>query len=175
MPYKDMCVSVVDKVQGSFRTGAEMPARSVERDAIRYVYKDIDDAVAVLYEGMPDKLDLWDEVTCAECFFNPQVQGFTYAEPYNPEYWMEIRVIPTQSCFHPLYRMRSRNTTSVVDRTTAAFLITRYSDIEPIVESGVSVAANSFFFGFPLWFFDHASVDSIADVIFDEWQILGEQ
>ncbi|HSG26946.1 MAG TPA: hypothetical protein VLA34_00600, partial [Candidatus Krumholzibacterium sp.] len=144
------------------------------RDALRYVYKDDGDTIAARYTGMPVRIDLWDEVTCPTCFFNPAEQGFTYVELYDTDYWMVSNQIAQQSCFHPLYRMRSRNTTSPVDHATVAFLITKYSDKVPVVGDGVAVAANSFFFGFPLWFFEHTAVDSIANTIFDEWQILDD-
>ncbi|MBU8922154.1 MAG: hypothetical protein KOO63_10090 [Bacteroidales bacterium] len=174
MPYRDMCVSVVDKVVGNFRTGAEIIPRTYDRDALRYMYRDQVDTIAVKYTGMPNTIYLSDEVTCPTCFFNPQRIGFTYVEMYNSEYWMDIRMITPLNCFHPLYRMRTRNTTSPVDFTTVALIVSEFSDVVPIVADGVGVGANSFHFGLPLWFFDHAAVDSIAVSIFDEWQILDQ-
>ena len=40
-----------------------------------------------------------------------------------------------------------------------------------VADAEGAVGAPSVHFGFPLWFFNRAQVDSIADVIFDEWQI----
>ncbi len=174
MPYKDFCISVVDKVVGTFRTGAEIITRTYVRDALRYMYRDQVDTMAVEYTGMPNSIYLSDEVTCPGCFFNPQRMGFTYVEMYNSEYWMDIRMISPLRCFHPLYRMRSRNTTSPVDHVTVALIVSKFSDRVPVVGGGVAVGANSFHFGLPLWFFNHAAVDSIAVSIFDEWQILDQ-
>lgn len=173
MPYQDYCVSVVDKIIGIFRIGPEMPGRGYDRDALRFMYKEPDDTLAGKFTGFPEEVLLWDEITdCPNCFFNPQIRGFTYVEMYNVEYWMKISMIAPLHCFHPLYRMRTRSTFSAVDHAVVALVINKYADVVPQVNSGVPVAANSFHFGLPLWFFDHAAVDSIATEIFDEWGIL---
>jgi hypothetical protein len=175
MGYRDFCVSVVDKVTASFRTGAEMPARSLERDALRHIVKETGDPMALEFPEMPAEVRLSAEVTCPSCFFNPQVRGFTYVEMYDTRYWMETRQIDQRSCFHPLYRMRARNTTSAVDYAVVALVLSKYSDKVPDVMDGTAVAANSFHFGLPLWFFDHESVYRIANSIFEEWGILAEE
>ena len=74
--------------------------------------------------------------------------------------------------------MRARSTVSPVDQQTIAVIITKYRKIfEQDIENGVPVTiipADSFHFGFPLWFFDHDAVYRIMDEIFAEWQILDE-
>lgn len=173
MGYKDYCISVVDKVIGNFKTGEGIPGRSQSRDALRYMYKDPADTFAAKFPGMPEQVELWEEITsCSGCFFNPLYRGFTYVEMYNSEYWMDLRMIPALGCFHPLYRMRTRSSLSYVDYTTVAVVITKYSNFTPEIAGGK--AACSFHFGLPLWFFDHDAVDAISSAIFEEWGILAE-
>jgi hypothetical protein len=171
MPYKDYCVTVLDKVVGNFRTDPEMPPRRVEFDAMYYAYKDETFGYNVPYPGLPDQLQLWSEVTAPGRFFDPAIRGFTYVEIYDPSYWMDVTIVQNQDCFAPMYRMRTRNTLSAVDNTTVALWLTKYEEVVPEVESGIAAPARSVHFGFPLWFFDRTAVDQIVDVIFDEWQI----
>ena len=188
MPYKDYCVSVVDKVLGQFHEGEEMAPnvnRSIVRDAVRYLIKD--DAISgdggiVDYPGFPELLTLDPLVTCDQCFFNPQNPlpgGFTYVEVYDPQYWLDFKLVFTSlHCFKPMYRMQARSTASPVDGQAVSLIITKYRKaFEADIEAGVPVTilpADSFHFGFPLWFFNHNSVDQIMDEIFAEWQILVE-
>ncbi|HSG28075.1 MAG TPA: hypothetical protein VLA34_06310, partial [Candidatus Krumholzibacterium sp.] len=174
MPYKDLCVSVVDKIVGNFRVGVDMPQRIIENDGLAYIYRDTDDVFAAGFTSMPARIDLWEELTCLECFFNPENNPFIFVEIYNPEYWMEEMMIRPLECFHPLYRMRTAGWISPVDYATVAFIATKYSGKVPLVEDGVAVAANSYFFGLPLWYFDHGSIEQIADAIFLDWQIVAE-
>jgi hypothetical protein len=171
MPYKDYCVTVLDKVVGVFRTDPEMPPRSVDFDAMRFAYKDETSMYNTPYPGLPGELQLWNEVTAPGRFFDPEVRGFTYVEIYDPMYWMDVTAVQNQDCFAPMYRMKTRNTLSPVNNTTVALWLTKYEEVVPQVESGVAAPARSVHFGFPLWFFDRAAVDQIVDVIFDEWQI----
>jgi hypothetical protein len=171
MPYKDYCVTVLDKVVGIFRTDLEMPIRSVDRDAMYDAYKDETFGYNDTYPGLPDQLQLWEEVTAPGRFFDPQVRGFTYVEIYDPEYWMDITYARNQDCFAPMYRMRTRNSLSPVHNTTIALWLTKYENIVPDVVAGIAVPARSVHFGFPLWFFNRTQVDQLVDVIFDEWQI----
>ena len=59
-----------------------------------------------------------------------------------------------------------------------AIIITKYRKAyEADIAAGLPVTilpADSFHFGFPLWFFEHESVYQIMDEIFAEWQILDE-
>ncbi len=172
MPYKDYCVTVLDKVLGIFRVDiGTMPYRDVDRDAMYDAYKDDIFGYNDPYPELPEQLQLWSEVTAPGRFFDPTVRGFTYVEIYDPEYWMDITSFQNQSCFAPMYRMRARSILSPVHNTTVALWLTKYENVVPDVASGIAVPARSVHFGFPLWFFDRAQVDQIVDVIFDEWQI----
>lgn len=171
MPYRDYCVTVLDKVVGFFRSDPLMPQRDVDRDAMYYAYKDETYGYNNSYPDLPEELMLWSEVTAPGRFFDPQVRGFTYVELYDPEYWLNLTAVQSQECFAPMYRIKTRNSLSPVDNTTVALWLTRYEDVVPVVMSGVAVPARSVHFGFPLWFFNRTAVDQIADVIFQEWQI----
>jgi len=166
----------LDKIDGILRSETpDMPFRQVRNfDVMAYGYRDDSDSYTAQHPDLPEQLDLWEEIICCGRFFNPNgvVGGFTYVEIYDPEYWMERNYVTSQSCFHPMYRMRSKNSLSVLDHTTVAFWLTKYADIVPAVESGLAVAAPSFHFGFPLWFFDRDEVDQIVEVFFTKWQIL---
>jgi hypothetical protein len=185
MPYKDYCVSVVDKVSGIFHSGEEMAPnvnRSLDRDALRLALKINDptgDGGIVDYPEFPDSLTLDPSVTCSSCFFNPQVRGFTYVEVYDPRYWLDFKLIPSSlGCFRPMYKMRARSTISPLDNQAVAVIITKYrKSYEDDIANGVPVTilpADSFHFGFPLWFFKHSQVNKIMDEIFAEWQILND-
>ena len=188
MPYKDYCVSVVDKVVGQFHSGEDMAPnvnRYIPRDVLTRIIKetdDIGDDGIVDYPGFPDTLMLDELVTCAACFFNPQREnpgGFTYVEVYDPQYWMDFKLIPSsRGCYHPMYRMRTRSANSPLDYQAMAIIITKYrKGFEDDIAAGKPVTiipADSFHFGVPLWFFDHDKVYQIMDEIFAEWQILDE-
>jgi hypothetical protein len=176
MAYKDYCVTVLDKVEGIHRTGVGIPFRTVDHDALSWSYKDNDSEYNSFYPGLPDTLALWDEVTKSGRFFDPQVRGFSYVEIYNPEYWLAYTGVSSQNCFTPMYRMRTRNSISPVNRSTIAIWLKKHANVVPDIppESGLAVAAPSVHFGIPLWFFDHEAVENIADVVFEEWQIKSE-
>jgi len=174
MPYKDYCVSVIDKVRGVFRTGADIPRRYLSQDALADAYLAEDDSMNLEYPGLPRQLHLWGEVTKPGRFYDPSVRGLDLVEVYNPEYWMERSFINPLPCFHPIYRMHSRSTVSPINNAAVALWITKYADVEPDVSAGIAVKAPSFHFGFPLWYFDRSEVDSLMNVIFSEWRILKE-
>lgn len=167
--YRDYCVSVLDKVKPPFRLDEDMPLRRVEWDAMSYAVKDKIDPYTISHPDLPDTLALWDRVTMPGNFFDPVIRGFTFLEVYNPEYWMRRRHIKKRSCFHPMYRMRARDTKSQVDHQVIAFWVTEYEDVRADVPG--AVAAPSFHCGFPLWFFNREQAAQLADVIFEEWQI----
>jgi hypothetical protein len=141
-------------------------------------YRDDGDYVTAPHAGLPVRLDLRREVTSPGRYFDPDSTdgpgGLTYAEVFDPAYWMERSNLPHQICFHPVYRMRSKNPSSVLDHGTVAVWITRYEETVPEPASGIAVAAPSVHFGFPLWFFEPSAVDSIATVVFEEWGILDD-
>ncbi|HSG27989.1 MAG TPA: hypothetical protein VLA34_05870, partial [Candidatus Krumholzibacterium sp.] len=107
MPYKDYCVTVIDKVEGVLKTW--MPFnRSRELDALTDGVLDRLDPVTAMHTGLPERLELWSMVTQPGMFFDPAFQGFHYVEVYNPAYWMNYMGIQGQECFHPIYRMNCR-------------------------------------------------------------------
>ncbi len=167
--YKDYCVSVIDKFVCTPRIDPRMPVRRIDMDAMNYAYRDRKDAYTLAHPELPTTLKLWSKVTAPGMFFDPQVQGFTYGEVYNPSYWMSAASVRQQSCFHPMYRMLTRSTLSVINNATIAFWTTKHADVVAPVPG--AVAAPSVHFGVPLWFFDRAQVDSITDVVFRKWGI----
>ena len=178
MPYRDYCVSVIDKVSGVFRRDEGMPRRYMKLDVMKYAYLDRNDTINKMTMGMPDRLLLSEDVTKTGRFYDPNSSwgpgGLDLVEVYDPEYWMDAAYINSQSCFHPMYRMKTRSTLSPIDDAAAAIWVTKYDDVVPDGISGVNVAAPSAHFGFPLWYFKKSTVDSIIDVIFDKWGILKE-
>ncbi|UCF04156.1 MAG: hypothetical protein JSV33_09395 [bacterium] len=176
MAYQDYCVTMLDKIKGIFRTDAGMPDRFGDQyDVLMYAYKDETDFMTAAFPGLPARLALWEEVTKPGMYFEPDTLdgpgGFTYAEIYDPEYWMMQNSVQSQPCFHSIYRMRAKEPESVLDNCTVAIWLTRYEDIVPNVSSGIALAAPSVHFGFPLWFFSRTAVDSISNVIFETWGI----
>ncbi len=172
MAYKEYCVSVLDKVEGIFRSHEYIPGyvlRDTEYDAMSYGYLDESDPITGSMPGFPRKLELWDVVMRAGNFYDPTVRGFIPVEVYDPEYWLVYNRITPQSCLHPIYRIRTRHSRSCINDQTVAFWTTKYADVCPMAEG--AVAAPSVHFGFPLWYFDRAQVDSIATVIFQTWNI----
>jgi hypothetical protein len=172
MPYRDFCVTVLDKVYGVFRDDPAMPWRNNEYDALFLAYLDDEDPVTGSVPGLPGYLHLWKEVTRPGRFFDPLVRGFHYVEIYDTKYWMKANNLRSQPCFHPLYRMRSRNSRSAVDHSVVAFWTTKHMNAKN--ESPAYVPAPSVHFGIPLWFFDRNEVYALADAIFRMWRIEAE-
>ena len=178
--YKDYCVTMLDKIDGSIRSDSDMPLRKVRNYDCMYpgCVKAIDawhDSVP----GMPSVLNLWSEVVFGNRYFAPNPPandnrpgGFTPVEVYDPAYWMSRNSVSSQGCFHPMYRMKTSNAGSKLNNQTVAIWVTKYAHVVPEVVSGVAVAAPSAHFGFELWFFDRAQVKTIIDTMFREWQIL---
>lgn len=180
MPYRDYCVTVLDKVDGILRTTGVMPERSMSRyDCMAYALRDDSDPLTASRPGLPARIDLWSEVTKPGRYFDPGdtlgVGGLTYVEAYDPAYWMNLNALRSQPCFHPIYSMKAANDSSALDGAAVALWVTKYADVVPEVSGGTGAAAASFHFGFPLWFFRRSAVDSIAAVVFDEWGILPPQ
>lgn len=177
-PYLDFCVTMLDKIVAPIRTDDAMPYRqSAHYDVMISAFYDRFDPVSARYPQIPDRLELRDDVTAPGKYFSTDstslTGGFSYVEVYDPEYWMESRSVFSQYCFHPAFRMRAAGSTSALNDCAVALWLTKYEDIVPDPLSGPAVAAPSIHFGFPLWFFRHETVDSIAAVIFDRWGILG--
>ncbi len=176
MPYRDYCISMIDKVSGVLRNDDYMPHRKLDHyDVMISALRDDSDPVTASHPGLPPRLDLWDEVTapgryfCTDSTCSPG--GFTYVEAYDPSYWMNRMAASSGLCFHPIYRMVAASEYSVLNGAAVSVWITNYEDVVPQGTSGGGVAAPSVHFGFPLWFFRHQSADSIADVVFEEWGI----
>ena len=179
MPYRDYCVTMLDKVQANFRTDEDMPLRWLYHyDVMTHAYRDDQDLYTGSRPGLPERLELWEEITAPGRYFDPDssatLGGFTYVEIYDPGYWMDHKGVRSQSCFHPIYRMKAKNEESALNDCAIALWITSYDDIVPEVASGAAVAAPSFHFGFPLWFFARSQVDSIVQVVFEEWGLGSE-
>jgi len=175
--YRDYCVTVLDKVDGRFRGDADMPLRLSQRyDCMTRGYRDDADPRTASHPGLPQRLDLWVEVTKPGRYFDPGDTlgpgGFTYVEVYDPAYWMKRNSLQSQPCFHPMYRMTAWDERSVLNGGTIAVWVSKYETTVPGVSAGIAVAAPSVHFGFPLWFFKRSEVDSLVTVIFDEWNIL---
>jgi hypothetical protein len=165
---------VIDKVIGTFRTGEDMPVRRLDQDALNYCALDQEDTITVKYPGLPSILTLSADVTQPGMFFDPRTRGFYYVEAYDPAYWIAARQINQQSCFHPMYRMKARSTRSPLNNTPVALWVNKYSGVTPSTAAFPGIAARSVHFGLPLWFFRHSAVDSIADVVFEEWGLTGD-
>lgn len=179
-PYKDYCVTMLDKVSGSIRDDDDMPYRYwIHFDVMTHAYGDAADPYTSSRPGLPARLDLWEEVTKPGRYFDPDstalLGGFTYVEIYDPEYWMRRKGEVSRSCFHPIYRMKAKSEYSVLNDCAIALWVTTHEDVVPSVASGLAVAAPSFHFGFPLWFFERSAVDSIVQVVFEEWGIAAKQ
>ena len=111
-PYKDYCITMLDKIDGTFRTDADMPMRRIRNYDCMYpgAVKSTDawhDSVP----GMPSTLNLWSEILVAGRYYapnepSPQPGGFTPVEVYDPAYWMSRNSVASQGCFHPMYRMK---------------------------------------------------------------------
>ena len=183
MGYRDYCVKMVDKIWGTLRTDTEYMSnfkRLLRKyDVLDYAYRADDDSVTAGYPGLPERLELWEQVTANGRFFDPNPinaypGGLTYVEIYDPDYYMEFKIVESQPCFHPMFRMKARSSLSVLNDCAVAIWITKYEDIVPQVKGGTPVAARSVHFGFPLWFFKRAQVSQIVEVVFEEWGILAE-
>jgi len=171
MAYRDYCITMFDKISGTFRSDPDMRIRRESIDGLDRATRDDADAITAGNPGLPATLTLWEEITKAGRYFDPRVRGFNYVEIYDPAYWMTQKQVKSQGCFHPMYRMRARNLSSPVNNTAIAIWVTKYSGIVPDVESGVAVAAPSVHFGFEMWFFNRAQVNALIDLIFEKWGI----
>ncbi len=181
MPYRDYCVTMLDKIDGAFRTDADMPTRRIRN--YDCMYPGAVKAVDIWHDrvsGMPSDLNLWSEIIKAGRYYapnelGPRPGGFTPVEVYDPAYWMQGTGVSSQGCFHPMYRMKSKNMMSALNNQTVALWVTKYADVVPEVTSGVAVAAPSAHFGFELWFFDRPQVNQIIYSLFSEWRIVSSR
>jgi hypothetical protein len=169
--YKHYCVTSIDKVFASaFKVHTNLSPRTIDRDALDYAFKDLENPITQSMPGLPDTLTLWEEVTKPGRYFDPEDKGFTYVEVYNPEYWMMINDLSPQPCFNPIYRIKTRKSYSDISNGVIAFCSTKHAHVKAYAKG--AVAAPCFQFGFPLWHFNRDQVNAIADAIFDRWNIL---
>jgi hypothetical protein len=178
-PYKDYCITMLDKIVGAIRTTTGMPLRRVRNyDCMFPGARLSSDVWNTTVPGMPATLDLWEEVVKAGRFFDPAAAdpypgGFTLVEIYDPTYWMRRNLIMrSQGCFHPMYLMQAKNTSSGLHNQAVALWVTKYADILPEVTEGIAVAAPSAHFGFELWYFNRAQGTAIINAIFAKWGLL---
>jgi hypothetical protein len=176
-PYKDYCVTMLDKIDGTFRTDSDMPMRRIRNyDCLYPGCSKSTDAWHDSIPGMPSEFNLWSEILVAGRYYAPNEPaprpgGFTPVEVYDPAYWMNRNTVRSQSCFHPMYRMKAKNTNSALHNGAVALWVTKYAGIKPDVAAGVAVAAPSAHFGFELWFFDRTQQNTILNTIFQKWGI----
>jgi hypothetical protein len=178
MPYKDYCITVIDKVKGMFRDSDDMPYRRVVKyDVMFPCMLKTNDAWNDSVPGMPDSLTLWSQCTKTGSFYarTGALGGFDHLEIYDPAYWMTITGTSSQGCFHPVYRMKTFNSLSCLNYQAVALWVTKYADVVPDVESGIKVAAPSLHLGFELWYFNRTQGTRIINTLFREWQILATE
>jgi len=180
LPFDEFHVTAIDKVAGRFRTDLGV-IRDLNRDAMRMALA-TDEAAGL---DLPDTLVLDEAVICPTCFFNPEERGFYYVEAYDPSYIMDYLRVESHPCFTPLYRMRTRNTISPLDRAAVALRMNPRCSLHRGYADPASGSAGasstptaawpaprySYHFGLPLWFIDHDSVRQLTSEIFHEWGI----
>ncbi|MBN1884370.1 MAG: hypothetical protein JW876_02450 [Candidatus Krumholzibacteriota bacterium] len=176
MPAADGCVTVLDKVLGSFRGDPRMPARILDRhDVMVGARRDASDPVNARYPLLPARLPLWSEAVAEGRWFSPDSAapgpgGLPSVEIFDPPYWMDVISASSAACFHPMYRMTAFSSSSAVDGCAVALWLTRYEDV--IADAPGATAAPSAHIGFPLWFIERAQADSLTSAVFDAWGIL---
>ena len=168
MAYHEYCVTVVDKISSRFRSEIDMPLRRETADALELAYRSETDGGG---NGLPDTLRLWEEILKPGRFFDPVRRGFTYAEVYDPAYWMSRNGLRSRDCFSPMYRMVARSIESPLHRQSVALWLTKYASVDADGDGGGCIPARSAHIGFELWFFERAGVNRLVDAIFDEWGI----
>lgn len=173
LPYRDYCVTVLDKIQATIRDLSALgypSRRTFNNYAPIYAEKTTDQWHSIV-TGFPERLDFWAEVVAPGRAYDAgdMSKGFGKVEFYNPKYWMDYTLANKQACFHPIYVMRLRSTNAPLDRQAVALFVTKYADVVPDTEGGV--AAPSFHFGFELWFFNRSQVNTIMEIILRQWQI----
>ena len=168
MAYRDFCVTVLDKAEAMFPR-LDLGSRDIDLDAMRYAYLDDSDPYIAGIEGLPHRLELWEQVTRPGMFFDPQERGFKFVEYYDPEYYMRYIGKSSQSCYRPMYRATTMYSNSLVYNAAVAFWHTRYADVQASPPG--CIGAPSVHIGFPLWFFNRSQADSLATAIFKVWQL----
>ncbi|MCD6378824.1 hypothetical protein J7M07_00070, partial [bacterium] len=170
MAYGDYGVKVLNKVDFCD------PVEHAENSMVMAIL-DRNDPVTSMYPGLPDTLKLNSAITTNGMFWDEQVWGpehcgLWYVETFDGPKDMDKELgeyVSHLNWFHPMYRMKACSSLSDFDDAPVALVLTKNAYRVPY--SGTGIAANSFHFGFPLWYLDHDSVEKLFDVIFTEWQI----
>lgn len=166
MPYSDYGVDVIHKIS------ADISNKNL--NSMTLAYLDPDEPANVAYPGLPDTLRMKESLTSNGAFWDPSINptrcGLWYVEVFNDrDHQRELGAYRVPEWFHPMYRMRSCEPSSSFDFAPVAMVLTRNAHIQALAEG--TIPANSFHFGFPLWYMNDESVNDIFDVIFTEWRI----
>ncbi len=170
MVYADYGVRVLNKVD--FADYDDLADNSMTMAIL-----DRNDPVTSMYPGLPDTLKLNQDITGPGWWWDwnqessdPSRYGLWYVESFDSSDDMEYAGITRHlDWFHPMYRMKACNELSEFNNSPVGLILTRNAYRVPI--RGTSIPANSFHFGFPLWYIEHESVEKIFETIFTEWQI----
>jgi len=171
MAYGDYGVDVMERIQFH---GSEKAL-----NAMRMAVVDRNDPMTVAYPGLPDTLRIKESISTNGAFWDDEYWsargndtrcGLWFVECFNDRDHMEERdAYRIPEWFHPMYRMRACSSSSDFDDAPVALVVTKNADIKAIAEG--TIAANSFHFGFPLWYLSNDNVEDIMNVIFTEWKI----
>lgn len=171
MAYDDYGVDVMDRIR--YHDGDR------EYNSMRMAVIDNNDPMTLSYPGLPDTLRIRESLSSNGAYWDDEYWsargndtrcGIWYVECFNDRDHMNIRnayMVP--EWFHPMYRMKACSSFSDFNDAPVALVITKNANIKPIAEG--TIAANSFHFGFPLWYLSNENVSDLLDVIFTEWRI----
>jgi hypothetical protein len=173
MVYGDYGVKVMNKIDFCDRD-------EYAENSMVMAILDRNDPVTSMYPGFPDTLKLNSDITTNGMFWDVEAWdslgadpcGLWYVETFDGPKDMDRALSENAShlnWFHPMYRMRACSSLSDFEDAPVALILTK--NAYRVAYSGTGIAANSFHFGFPLWYLEKDSVDKIFEIIFTEWQI----
>ncbi|MDZ7860221.1 MAG: hypothetical protein U5O15_06085 [Candidatus Krumholzibacteriota bacterium] len=170
MVYADYGVRVMNKI-------AYADYEDFADNSMTMAILDRNDPVTSMYPGLPDTLKLNENITGPGWFWDwhyessdPSRCGLWYVETFDGPDDMENEGISGHlDWFHPMYRMKACSEFSEFNNSPVGLILTKNAYRVPL--RGTSVPANSFHFGFPLWYLEHESVEKIFETVFTEWQI----
>ena len=168
MAYDDYGVTVLDRIRYCDQEDFAV-------NSMKMVIVDNNDPVTSMYPGLPDTINLLEEITTNgmfwdEGFWGSSRCGLWFVEAFDgPRHMEEKGVSRHLDWFHPMYRMKACSGLSSFEDAPVALILTRNAN--RLSYSGTGIAANSFHFGFPLWYLEHEAVEKIFEIIFTEWQI----
>jgi len=167
MPYDDYGANVLDRIRNHYSV--------LYVNAMKRAVLERDDPVTAMYPNLPDTLKIREDLTSNGRYWDEEAFGrdrcgLWFVETFNgPGHMEKMDIYNVPEWFHPMYRMRACKSNSMFDNAPVAMIMTRNANIQPFADGGIM--ANSFHFGFPLWYFERDSVEKIFDVIFTEWRI----